>query len=88
MQPTVEPGPTVEEPQHQTNSVAPDSPSSSSGPSWSSIDLAFGDAVSSVRRIFEEHDYLDKAKSSSEPELVMDLIQDVCITMFVVLRTG
>lgn len=77
-QPAVEPEPTIDEPhEHQTLSVSSESTSTSPSPSWASTNLAFGDAISSVRRIFEESHYLDMAKTYSEPDLVMDLLQDV-----------
>jgi hypothetical protein len=73
-QPVVEPEPPLEDPQPRTISVVSE-PSSQT--SWSSTTLAFGDAISSVRRIFEEPHYLDMAKNHTEPDLVMDLLQDV-----------
>lgn len=80
----MEPEPTIEEPpEQQTLSVSSDTPSTSPSPSWSSTNLAFGDAISSVRRIFEESHYLDMAKTYSEPDLVMDLLQDVSIILVV-----
>lgn len=82
LQPVTQPEPPVEEPQPRTVSlvVVPE-PEAEAEPSpqtsWSSTSLAFGDAISSVRRIFYEHHYLDMAKTSTEPDLVMDLLQDV-----------
>lgn len=46
-------------------------------PSWSSTPFAAGDAISSVRRILQEPYYLETAKTYSEPDLVMDILQDV-----------
>ena len=78
MQPVVQPEPQVEEPQSRAIPTVSEPEAESSPPtSWSSTGLAFGDATSSVRRIFEEPHYLDTAKTCTEPDLVMDLLQEV-----------
>lgn len=71
--PASDPGPPIGEPPSRTTSVSDDAARSS----WLSTRFNHGDAISSVRRIFEEPHELDHVKTSSEPDLVMDLLQEV-----------